>query len=241
MKKMYALLLFIGLLATSCTSLRVVRLEPAEPASIDRYLYGAAIQKQATTAATVEVGYSDADRRHLVFDINITNTGETSFDFDPATVQLFPSNGAPAIQAIDPELQILSLDIKSSSRERNARIFSIAAAAATTAALLIDAAPAAGDNLFALDQGFVLDVATQVPYILIDLSSPRAPSDALHEVGSRGFWKDVAMRITTLRPGETALGKLVFPRSDKAPVLDLAVTINGQTMLFPFQQRIVWR
>lgn len=240
MKHAY-LFLALFLLFSSCTSLRVMRVSPADSATIDRYLYGSAIQKLGTDAATVELGYYDNDRRHLLFDISITNNSDVPFDFDPATIYLAPHNGLPAVLAIDPEMQVLSMDLKAANRERTARILGGVAVAASIASIAIDAAPSPVADQLTLGEAFAIDMAAQVPYLLLDLTAPRVAANDMVPSSpvSRIFWMDVALRITTIRPGETALGKIAFPRIDKAATFDIVVPVGPQYLHFPFRQQIM--
>ncbi len=218
-----------------------MRVSPADASLVDRYLYGSAIQKLNSDIASVELGYYDNDRRHLLFDISITNNSDLAFDFDPATIYLSPNNGLPAVPAIDPEMQVLSMDLKAASRERTARILGGIAVAASVVSIAVDAAPSPVADQLTLGEAFAIDMAAQVPYLLLDLTAPRVVANDMVPSSpvSRVFWMDVAMRITTIRPGETALGKIAFPRTDKAANFDIVVPVGTQTLYFPFQQQIM--
>lgn len=241
MKHVYLFVLLLLVFSSSCTSLRVMRVSPADSTMIDRYLYGSAIQKLDSELASVELGYYDNDRRYLVFDISITNNSNEAFDFDPATIHLLPHNGMPSVPAIDPEVQVLSMDLKTANRDRTARVLGGVALAASVVSVVTDAAPSPVADQLTFGEAFAIDMAAQVPYILLDLTTPRVAANDMVPSSpiSRVFWMDVAMRITTIRPGETALGKIAFPRTDKTPGFDIVVPVGTQTLHFPFQQQIM--
>ncbi|WP_116124376.1 hypothetical protein [Lewinella sp. IMCC34183] len=243
MKHCYFLFPLLTLLFFSCgRPLRVVRVAPSTEESIDRYEYGNPIQRRSVAGTDVEINYYDASREYLVFDLVVTNRGTSDVLFDPATARLLPEGG-PFLPAIDPEFQLLSMDLDDVRQQRTARTLAWVGAAvlvgtAVYAATSTDVSTVTdnGDQAYAQLGASVADAAT-VAIWQREAARSGQVSD-LPAPDNRFFWLDYSMRKTTIRPGESAMGKLVFPRADESERLTVSVLTGGEDVRFSFTQMI---
>lgn len=233
---------------SSCTPLRVVRLEPDPSASVE-YDYGEKVVTETTRSADIRVSYYDATPNYLVFNMSVANTSDAPLVFDPAESQIVPDVG-PVSSAIDPEVQLLSMDLDNLRRAKNQRTMAWVGAGLLVAGAVADVSVGGfggGEGLvngtsFAEELAFattevltfaVIDGATRPNRML-----GNAPLQELPVPESRQFWLDHSLRITTIQPGETAFGKLVFVRNDEASEFSVQVSVDGQTVRFPFDQKV---
>lgn len=245
MKNLY-LLALLTLLLSSCTPLRVVRLEPDTDNTTWRY--GEKVVSDEASGARVDVSYYDSSPRFIVFNLEVENTGTEAYDFDPVNCLLVPDQG-PVSRAIDPEMQLLSMDVQSIRDEKNSRTFAWIGAGITVAAVVVDVTNGnAFDNFnnstfFASD--LALSAAQNLTFTLVDAQNARnyyrntIPfGNEIPTPANRFFWLDHAFRITTIEPGQKVFGKIAFPRNDAATVFNFNVTVNGEEFKFPFTQQL---
>ncbi len=244
MKTCYSFLLLICICLTACAPIRVVRLEPEEASEIDSYLYGNPVQQQEHEGIVVDVSYYDASKDYIVFNVEIDNQRDSAFLFDPVAIFLAPNIG-PAIPAIDPELQLLSMDLNTARDEQASRTFAWIGAGlivAGTVAAIADDNTALVDNELSLLGDISLSVADALLFSVIDRSLPNsrnmAAPDETPIPENRFFWLDHSLRITTIEPGERALGKVAFRRNDQVDNFEFVVPIGEKQLAFPFLQRV---
>jgi len=241
--RIFTLFLFLTILS-SCAPLRVVRVLPEREADVVRYNYGAAIQESQAGTATAAISYYDATSDFLVFNVEITNQGKAAFHFDPAAILLHA--GPVVVEAIDPELYLLDMDLTTVRQQRNARTWGWIGAGALVAGTIAIAAEGDSesfdnDNVVAAAAVEAVAEAAWLVAYTNDVRRERAylaPED-LPTPTNRAFWLDYALRITTIAPGETAVGKLVFPRQDHANGLTINVPMPEGEVSFGFIQRVM--
>lgn len=245
MKNLYFFTFFFLLLA-SCTPLRVVRLEPDTTEITWRY--GEKVVSDEASGARVDVSYYDSSPRFIVFNLEVENTGTEAFDFDPVNCLLVPDEG-PVSRAIDPEIQLLSMDVKSIQDEKNNRTFAWIGAGITVAAVVADVTNGnLSDNLdnsTSLATDLAFSAFQNLAFTLVDAQNARnyyrntiPLEDEIPVPANRFFWLDHALRITTIEPGQKVFGKIAFPRNDAATVFNFSVTANGEEFKFPFTQQL---
>ncbi len=226
---------------SSCTPLRVVRVSPEREAEVARYDYGSAVLEANTAAATVSVGYYDASAEYLVFNLEITNQGKEAILFDPADITL-TADQSFTTSAIDPELYLLEhdlTDIRDQRRNRALGWIGTGIVVASTVSLALDAPLADAGNEVVTQS--VANLTTDLALAAINTARNRRlqaylPPTDFPTPEQRAFWVDHTMRITTIAPGETAFGKLVFTRQDEARNLRLIVPLPTDEVGFDFVQ-----
>jgi len=249
MRPLFTLILFAVLLS-SCTPLRVVRLEPE--AAPDHYRYGEQIVTDEKSDVAVAVSYYDASPNYIVFNMEIENKGKESFNFDPATCLLVPDIGSVS-SAIDPELELLSMDVNTIQKEKTRRTWGWIGAGALVAATVVSVTSGSdvadvGDTGFArtaFAAELAFNVTENLAFAVINAQAANdfrrngIPfADEIPVPENRFFWLDHALRLTTIRPGEKAIGKVVFPRNDEASTFSFELEVEGKSFSFPFNQRV---
>jgi hypothetical protein len=246
MKTLYLLLLFICL-GSACSPIHVVRLEPAEPESSSRLLYGNAVISQWLGDVRVDVNYYDASNDYLIFNLEIENQSDAAFDFNPAEITLSTDLGDTQ-SAIDPELQLLSMDLDDARRRQNQRTMGwvsgsllVLGTAASIISETADRPEVAIDNAIIADASF--DLAQSLTFLTIDANNRSIryqlpPEEEIPTPDSRFFWLDHSLRVTTVRPGEVVMGKIAFRRVDKATRFTVEVPLQGQRLSYEFRQRV---
>lgn len=240
MKNLLLLLLF-SVVFSACTPLRVVRVSPERETDIVRYDYGAAVLEARTTVADVSVSYYDATAQYLVFHLAVTNQSDMEMLFDPVNVTL-TTETASLTPAIDPELYLLEHDLADIRNQRKARALSWIGAGlmvASTATVLLDVPIAEGGNSLLTQE--ILSVSSDVALLALSESQNSRrqgylPPPEVPTPEQRAFWVDHTLRITTIAPGETAVGKIVFDRQDLARNLRLTVPLPVGEVGFDFVQ-----
>ncbi|WP_020567317.1 hypothetical protein [Neolewinella persica] len=242
---LFSLLLF-SLFLSACTPLRVVRLEPDTEEITFRY--GEKVVTDETAGTRVDVSYYDASPRFIVFNLEVENTGTEPFDFDPVSCLLVPDVG-PVSQAIDPEIQLLSMDVKTIQDQKTTRALAWVGAGILVAGVAVDLSNGNSINDFDNGSFFAADLAltsTQnLAFSLIDVKAERdyvrnaVPfDDEIPVPANRFFWLDHALRITTVKPGQKVYGKIAFPRNDQATSFYFNVSVKGNEFKFPFNQQL---
>lgn len=241
---LYLLILF-SITASSCTPLRVLRMEPAAD-QIDSYLYGNAVATSTAGAAEVSTSFYDADNEYVVLHVEIKNIGTQAIDYDPVEATLSDPSGG-VLGAVDPEVELLTYDLDQIKKIRTNRVMAVAGSALAVAGTVVAATSndgfiAAGDNFTGINQTqLYTDLAFTVLDATVALGVVRQgvdPDVTIPSSGERAFWLEYAMRRTTIRPGEIAIGKLVFPRTLLAGTFQLAIPVEGEVLTFDFIQQI---
>ena len=245
MKNLYSLFL-LSLIFTACTPLRVVRLEPDTNETTFRY--GEKVVTEETAGAKVDISYYDASPRFIVFNLEVENTGTEPFDFDPVNCLLVPDAG-PVSQAIDPEIQLLSMDIKTIQDQKVSRTLAWVGAGVLVAGVAVELANGNSNGDFVAESYFASDLAlTSVENLAFSLIDVKAERDYIRNAvpfddeipvpSNRYFWLDHALRITTVKPGQKVYGKIAFPRNDDATSFSFNVSVKGNELRFPFNQQL---
>jgi hypothetical protein len=220
-------LLLVAFLLSACTPLRIVRLEPDSKDTT--YRYGEKVATNETAGAKIDVSYYDASPRFVVFNC-----------------LLVPDVG-PVNQAIDPEVRLLSMDIKTIQDQRTTRTLAWVGAGIIVAGVAVDLANGGGADNFDAGSYFAADLALtsaqNLAFIVVDAKDERdyvrnaVPfDDEIPGPANRYFWLDHALRITTLQPGQKVFGKIAFPRNDEATTFSFNVIVNGVDFKVPFNQ-----
>ncbi|MTB50456.1 hypothetical protein [Lewinella sp. W8] len=243
----YLFLFSLLILFTSCTPLRVVRLEPEQEP--DRMRYGAAILREANQQVSVEVSYYDATQDYLVFDLEVENVGDSPFDFDPSSCLLVGDAG-PVARAINPEVQLLSMDVETVRKMKSNRAWAWVGTgllvAGTVAAITSEVdAPITNDVATdAVVSSLAYNVADAITFSVVSAEIQNNQRNYVPDgqeipgPDNRYFWLDYSLRTTTVRPGEVAVGKVVFPRNDEASSFTFQVSAAGKDFSFPFLQKV---
>lgn len=241
---MKRLLIFttLSFLFTACATPSVARLQPE--AEDFFYRNGAKLITKNDREAKVTVSYYDSSPEYVVFHLILENVGTLSFDFDPVVCLLVGDVG-PVRKAIDPEVQLLTMDLKSANEPRIIRFLDFSNLALTAAGVVIAANDGVTDPTFYAGAG--LNTAADLAYLLRDDGEEEAIARGVTaplggvepKPDNRFFWLDHALRITTIHPGEKVFGKIAFARNDEAKNLVFKVMVQEQEFVFSFNQMLL--
>lgn len=245
MRYIYPLLGFIVL--CSCGApLQIVRVEPSADVSVDRYFYGNPILRTERSGIVVETNFYDASPDYLVFDVQVINNGNDDVLFDPVASSLSTELGEQR-GAVDPEFQLFSLDWETIKRRKANRTMAWVSAGVLVASTAYALAEGARSEDIVNTTLTTSDLVAQIGLSAVDamtftiLTGNNGPDEGLApeapDPSNRFFWLDHSFRLTTIRPGERATGKLVFERLDQASQLTLSIPVGDETYIFPFDQR----
>jgi hypothetical protein len=234
----------LSVLFTACASPYVARLEP-ETENFS-YRNGEKLVAQTDGQAKVTLSYFDSSPKYVVFHLEVENVSNVPFDFDPASCLLVGDAG-PVRQAIDPEVQLLSMDIESARKGQTINSFDLASLAATVAETVLAAAQGVTDPNFYASVG--ISAGIQLSFLPDDNGEEEAIArgqidplgGAAPAPDNRYFWLDDALRITTIEPGRRVFGKVAFPRNDEAENLIFKVMVQEQEFSFSFNQKLFQR
>lgn len=240
------LILGISLLLTSCfTPQKIVRIAPQEQENIFWY-QGQAIAEKKQDSVIVRAAFSHTDRKYLLFDVEVFNEKDVPILVSPEVLSLKTPNNHQ-FPAIDPESIILSMEMRASQKEANAKNAAVVGGVVLVGAAVVAATSDNGsgnDNSYDSDDYDALDFAADVvPSIAWGLSFHQDPilteyPQALPTSEQIPFWQDIVLRRTTLRPGESIRGLVAFPRFDNTNALELIIPIEMDNFLFLFTQQL---
>ncbi len=242
MKKIYCPLLMglllCALVFSSCfTPKAVVRISPEEEESV-RWNYGQAFARKRIGDIGVQAAYANYDKHYLIFDVEVSNYGDQEILVSPE--YLFLEADGRQLRAIDPERQLLSMEIEDARQEASRKNLAVAigTAAVVGAVAAIASDTDDEDNNRSDNDNEELAVtslyvgATVAPAIA-DAPMPPPPGPA-----SPWFWSDYALRKTTLGPNQMVSGKVMFPRNDEIVRMVLVAPIQEEIFRLKFQQVI---
>ncbi|MEM8584089.1 MAG: hypothetical protein AAGF87_07470 [Bacteroidota bacterium] len=238
-------------LATSCfTPEAVVRVQPERSENVFWH-QGQPIAEQTQDGIMMRAAYSHATREYLVFDIEVFNDRRTAILISPEKLTLTTPSGNLRIPARNPEEVMLGMEIDASRKAANAKNAAVVGAVVMIGAAV---AVASADNAAAAESGVtdnLVDDVYEATTFISDVGLPLAmaisfrqndplstPIEEIPGTDNYYFWQDVALRRTTLRPGESTRGLVAFPRSDDFNQLVLEGSVEDVYFSFLFEQRL---
>jgi hypothetical protein len=216
----------------------VVRLSPETPDVIWRD--GRGVMTREGPGYRVAVAFDHQVGRKLAMRLEVQNTGADRFDVDPAEMSVVtcqtPQVCSAPFAILDPERALIALDEARAREEASQKND----AALGTALVLLDvtagvAAAASGKPAEAA--GFVADSAEVGASTNAALAGHDATLGRLEQ--QRASWAAVALRRSTVLPGEQLSGFLYLPLDSYAVRVFLRVGLGGPEIWFPFRQEVV--
>lgn len=245
----YSLCCLLLFLCSGCfTPHKIVRVAPEQQENIFWH-QGQAIAEKKQGSVIVRAAFSHAQHNYLLFDIEVFNEKETPILVTPEALSLITPNDYQ-IPAIDPEAVILSMEMKASQQEANAKNAAVAGGIIVVGSAVAVAVSSDGGDY--RDDGtdaeviydalsFTADVV--LPTIIWSAQFNQDPilseySEALPSTQELIFWQDIVLRRTTLRPGESIRGLVAFPRFDNTAQFELAFPLEKDEFRFLFTQKL---
>ena len=225
MKNSVSILITISILffLQSCFTPRSVLIVKPSDENIE-WNQGRAIFMETKDDIQTRIGYEDYDKKHLIFNVEITNLGNEKVVISPENTFLTDQNGYRRITAINPEQMIFDMEVESSKKEAARRNGAIAGGILVTAAVVTDIATNDGKNC-RNDYWYYSDNDnTPPPKPITDLSS---------------FWKEETLRRTDLMPGYRIHGRVLFNRLDHLKVLNINFPIGDLIFEASYNQQVI--
>jgi hypothetical protein len=244
------LLLGISILASSCfTPQQVIRISPA-PSENVFWHQGQPIAEDKRDSIIARAAYSHANRDYLIFDLEFFNESSQPCLITPEQLTL-RTDGNFQLPAVDPERLLFTAEMDASRREARAKNWAVAGGVALASAAVVAAAnsDSADEETAAWDESnydevdAAADVAESLSMIAWGVSFQQEPvlsvtADVLPHTDDPIFWRQVALRRTTLMPGAHIRGLVAFARATDAADFTLQVPTECTSFSFRFVQRV---
>lgn len=228
------LALFPFTLLTSCyTAKPVLRVNPEEKNTT--WERGKEFVSYKNGEYEVHTSYEASNDQYLIFDIEVVNNNGADILVAPEQILLYSGNWDNVEQkiiynqvperAMDPELQILRMEMAYSQAVANRKNTQIAATALMAAAIPLTIAAAISDGASSDDVDDFVNISnTQMVETGIDIAlTATAVNDQAQEVkiislnDSENIWRESTLRKTTLSAGYSIRGLVFF----RKPALDI--------------------
>ena len=236
MKTIFGIFLVAILLFTACAPAPIVRMQ-AEEKQPNEWNYGKQVVVNRSGGYEARVFFDTYTKKYLIFDVEITNLGNDTVLVSPENFYLEANTGATTHTryALDPESEILNVEIKRNRQEANSKTAALIAGTAVVAGAIAIAASDNDDGSSASDD----DDVNVVPFTYIDISPVVPPVVATVLPPEQRFWEDFSLRKTTLPPGYKVMGKVVFDRFDEAKSFRLRLPVGDTELSVGFIQQII--
>ncbi len=232
------ILLFAAILLQSCAVPKsIVRLEPnREP---DKWLYGQAFISDSIYGIHYEVAFDRLEDNRYLFDFHITNRSNMPILIDPATFYCMPFDGsmaplvADSIAAIDPEMEILTID-KNMSRNEARRKNQLGVALAAVGVGVVTAIITNTDDNPHNDY-----LGEEIADDMIDearISDIENTTEAFNLNDLRDLWSTSTIRKTTLESNYAMYGKVFFPAFPQTTYFKIYLPVDDNLIEFTFKQ-----
>lgn len=222
-------------LFTSCIPAPIIRMQATE-GQHNEWNYGKQVVVNSADGYEGRVFFDTYTKKHLIFDVEIINRGKDTVLVSPENFYLVedPNDAAFKHFALNPEAEILNMEIKRSRDEANSKTVALVAGTAVVAGAI---ALAASDNNFT-SSGNSNDDIDLVPFTYININPvvPAVVASALPP--DQAFWEDFSLRKTTVPPGYKVTGKVVFQRFDEARSFELRLPIDQSEVVVGFIQQV---
>lgn len=248
-------LLLVPILAAffgSCTPTQYVQLHPVSGpvASVD----GRYVTKANADSVEVVASYEREDMEYLALDIEIKNRSENPIDVDPAAFKMELLNadrkpldkaGNVAVrQAVDPEYESGRTAYKIKKEEHRLKRAKILNTVALVAVIASDIATSTSRSTNRDFKSWANNRVTHdVAYNLIQAKrviDHGVFADRMQRYQFEGYrWRELALKRTTLQPGESVRGFVYLPKVKEAAFLNLSYpTASGTLIQLLFEQRL---
>ncbi len=230
-------LLFLAVTLASCFTPRSVVRMDADEANL-KWSYGRQIVEQKKDSLEAQIYFDTYNKKDLIFDVEVTNWGSEDVLLSPEKIYVKCSEDDIKHFAFDPERELLDEEIDISRREADSKNLAVAvgvAVVATAVAVAVTSDGNGGGNNNNNDNNVVNNIANVTyvsTYVVPPLPAPFLPP-------SLDFWANYSLRKTTLEQNYKVGGKVVIPRLDHCPALEVYVPVGDETFVARFKQKII--
>jgi hypothetical protein len=228
-------LVLAALVPVGCaTPTPVVRLSPMTPGAV--WVAGRSVEAQQRQGVRVAAAFDHQDGEAIVFRVEVANDGSKTVDVGPdaMTFNTRAHNGwsAEALVA-DPEEMLANLDAAHGREVANAENDARLLTPLIFLSAVGDVASVASGQV---DRGTGL--RTTALSDQLDGSQLRHATRAQEIGAEKAMWLDVALRRTTLAPGQSAAGRVYIPLRPEAHFVRLNVWADDLAFTFVFRQTV---
>ncbi len=201
-----------------------------------KWSYGRQIIKKQKDSADMQVYFDTYNKKYLVFDVEMTNWGSQAVLLSPENIYLKCAEGEGTRNAMNPELELLNKDIDQSRHEATAKNLAVAVGVVAVVGVVAAIATDTGVSSEGSSENNVANNIVNVTYVSTYVPPPQ-PAPTLPP--SVDFWANYSLRKTTLEQGYKVGGKVVLPRMDYCPHLELYLPLGNETFVASFIQQII--
>ena len=257
MKNYIIITIVATLLLSSCYSPKpVIRINPEEKQTT--WEKGKEFVSYKRGEYETHCSYEGCNNQYIIFDIEIVNIKGEEFLVAPEKIVMYTGTWNNTTQnidydpipinAIDPEMELLKIDLANSKAEASAKNAQIAAMAICAAAIPLSIAASVSDYNN-MDSGKSNNAVSNTE--LVDAGVNLAlGATAINQIAQEGqiislndnkyTWKEASLRKTTLSPGYSIRGLVYFPIPDlkvrkiklEVPTPDDAIVFNYNLVLY---------
>ncbi|MBI5915824.1 MAG: hypothetical protein HY842_10635 [Bacteroidetes bacterium] len=216
----------------SCFTPRSIVQMEADEAEV-KWSYGRQLIKQQRDSFDAQFYFDTYSKNNLIFDVEVTNWGSEDVLVAPERIYVKCSESENIHSAYDPEQELLNEKIDLNRQEAAAKNLAVAVGVAAVTTAVAIAATSDGSNNSNNDRASTFTNITYVStYVTPPLPAPVLPP-------SLDFWANYSLRKTTLEPNYKVGGKVVVPRLDHCPALEVFLPVGKETFVARFKQKII--
>ncbi|HPF34834.1 MAG TPA: hypothetical protein PLH84_05345 [Candidatus Krumholzibacteria bacterium] len=207
-------LLLLNLALAGCTPDTVSRVTPlSDDVTWHR---GLAVTRTADAVLRLAAAPAELGRSRLHFQVEVANISDRPVEVGPSMFSLIPAGDGPVAVPVDPEARLLQINRQDTKDTSHHDLFGF-----------LDAV---GDLASSPDEE---ELEAREAEEAEEVQRRSAVAE------SRSFWADQAFRRTTLAPGQTMGGVLVFPAKDCGREVRLTLRTAESELALPY--RVMWR
>ena len=251
------LLLFLSTLFYNCSPIPITKVD-LQDSDVGYWQKGSAIGEKVVDDVVVEAVFSHVDKEYMYFDVAFENIGDERVLINPKDFQLVDTRTGGMLKAIDPELRIISMEVKQARKEANNKTLAIVASAVVVAGTIAAVASSDGgsdsdtgttdaavddcvDDYYLETLVFADQTAQNLPPMEYEYFShePLLSVDARMLPNAKGlfFWEEFTFRKSTLFPNQRMRGLVVFLKNKFLKESRLVIPVGTNEVTFDFVHR----
>jgi len=195
--------------------------------------------------------YYGSDDKYIIFDIEIVNNKGEEFLIAPENILLYPGiwdsqkqctiYDTIHIQAVDPEAEILKIDLENSKAEASSKNAQVAAIAIFSAAIPLTIVASANDYKHprnynsSVSNSEIVEAGTELALGTTIINHDNQENQIVSLNDTKNTWEASSLRKTTLSPGYSIRGLVFFSIPDiKYQKIKYNVPIPGGVITFKY-------
>ncbi|MHC1704530.1 MAG: hypothetical protein AB9846_11530 [Tenuifilaceae bacterium] len=229
--KNYYLIIIVAFATTltSCFSAKpVIRVNPEETQTT--WEKGKEYVSYKKGEYEAHLSYHGSNNQYLIFDVDVVNKNGEEFLVAPENIKIYTGkwdNSKQAviydntpIRAIDPEMELLKIDMANSKAEASMKNAQIAAVAICAVAVPLSIAASISDinnsnsSDYSVSNTELVDAGVNIALGATAITQISQEAEIISLNDNQYTWKEASLRKTTLSPGYSIRGLVFFPIPD---------------------------